>query len=90
MRKFDDITEPEDSEPKPMELEFAPGCFDEFDGTQEELDEFIAELQRMFNSGEFAKQSRPVTEDSFQELSPEMQQKLIDFLDDEPPNRNLN
>jgi hypothetical protein len=90
MRKFDDITEPEDSNPQPMQLEFAPGCFDEFDGTQAELDEFIAELQRMFKSGEFAKQSRPVTEDSFQELSPEMQQKLIDFLDNEPPNRNLN
>jgi hypothetical protein len=88
MRKFDDITEPKDSEP--MQLEFAPGCFDEFDGTQEELDEFIAELQHMFNSGKFAKQGRPVTEDSFQELSPEIQQKLIDFLDDEPPNRNLN
>jgi len=90
MRKFDDITEPEDSNPEQMQLEFAPGCFDEFDGTQAELDEFIAELQRMFKSGEFAKQSRPVTEDSFQELSPEMQQKLIDFLDNEPPNRNLN
>jgi hypothetical protein len=90
MRKFDDITEPEDSNPQPMQLEFAPGCFDEFDGTQAELDEFIAELQRMFKSGEFANQSRPVTEDSFQELSPEMQQKLIDFLDNEPPNRNLN
>jgi hypothetical protein len=90
MRKFDDITEPEDLNPEQMQLEFAPGCFDEFDGTQEELDEFIAELQRMFNSGEFAKQSRPVTEDSFKDLSPEMQQKLIDFLDDEPPPRNLN
>ena len=90
MRKFDDITEPEDLNPEQMQLEFAPGCFDEFDGTQEELDEFIAELQRMFNSGEFAKHSQPVTEDSFKDLSPEMQQKLIDFLDDEPPPRNLN
>jgi len=90
MRKFDDITEPEDLNPEQMQLEFAPGCFDEFDGTQEELDEFIAKLQRMFSSGEFAKQSRPVTEDSFKDLSPEMQQKLIDFLDDEPPPRNLN
>jgi len=85
MQKFDDITEPEDSEP--MQLEFAPGCFDEFDGTQEELDEFIAELQRMFKSGEFAKQSRPVTEKLFEELLPQMQQKL---LDTKPTKRNLN
>ncbi len=84
MRKFDDITE------QKMELEFAPGCFDEFEGTQEELDQLVAEIQRMFANGEFAERSQPVTEDSFQELSPAMQQKLIDFLDDEPPNRNLN
>jgi len=84
MRKFDDITE------QKMELEFAPGCFDEFEGTQEELDQLVAEIQRMFNSGEFAQQSQPVTEDSFQELSPAMQQRLLDFLDDEPPSRNLN
>ena len=87
MRKFDDITEPEDFEPQQMQLEFAPGCFDDFEGTQEELDEFIAELQRMFKSGEFAKQSRPVTEELFEELSPQMQQKL---LDDKPTKRNLN
>jgi hypothetical protein len=85
MQKFDDITEPEDSEP--MQLEFAPGCFDEFDGTQAELDEFIAELQRMFKSGELAERSRPVTEELFEELSPQMQQKL---LDTKPIPRNLN
>ena len=87
MRKFDDITDPEDLNPEQMQLEFAPGCFDEFDGTQEELDEFIAELQRMFKSGELARRSRPVTEELFEELSPQMQQKL---LDDKPIPRNLN
>lgn len=85
MQKFDDITEPEDSEP--MQLEFAPGCFDEFEGTQEELDELVAELQRLVATGEFAKQSRPVTEELFEELSPQMQQKL---LDTKPIPRNLN
>ena len=85
MQKFDDITEPEDSEP--MQLEFAPGCFDEFEGTQEELDDLIAELQRLVATGEFAKQSRPVTEELFEELSPDMQQKL---LDTKPIPRNLN
>ena len=90
MRKFDDVTEPEDFDPKQMQLEFAPGCFDEFEGTQAELDELVAEIQRIFKSGEFAERSQPVTEDSFQEMSPEMQQRLLDFLDDEPPNRNLN
>lgn len=31
---------------------FAPGCFDDFNGTQEELDEIMAELQRLAESGE--------------------------------------
>jgi hypothetical protein len=84
MRKFDDITEQEMQE---MTLEFAPGCFDEFEGTQAELDELVAELQRLVATGEFAKQSRPVTEELFEELSPQMQQKL---LDTKPIPRNLN
>ena len=32
---------------KKIEVVFLPGCFDEFDGTQQELDEFIEELQEM-------------------------------------------
>jgi len=41
------------SEDKKIKIEFAPGCFDNFDGTQEELDEFLAEIARMVESGEF-------------------------------------
>jgi hypothetical protein len=33
---------------KKMQIEFAPGAFDHFDGTQEELDEMIKEIQTMF------------------------------------------
>lgn len=29
-------------------IEFAPGCFDNFDGTQEELDALIKEITTMF------------------------------------------
>ncbi len=31
------------------EVIFVPGCFDEFDGTQEELDALTSELTRMFS-----------------------------------------
>jgi hypothetical protein len=34
-----------------LEVVFAKGCFDDFDGTQEELAEFIAEIQNMANNG---------------------------------------
>jgi hypothetical protein len=90
MRKFDDITEPEDFDPKQMQLEFAPGCFDDFEGTQAELDELVAELQRMFASGEFAEKTRAVNETEILEMSAELQQKLHNFLSNEMPKRNLN
>ena len=34
-----------------LKLIFAEGCFDDFDGTQEELADFIAEIQNMANNG---------------------------------------
>jgi hypothetical protein len=42
------------------ELKFAPGCFDAFEGTQEELDELILEIQRLADSGELFEKSAPV------------------------------
>jgi hypothetical protein len=33
---------------KPLKVEFAPGAFDHFDGTQEELDELMSEITAMF------------------------------------------
>lgn len=35
----------DDDQPK-LKLVFAPGCFDDFDGTQEELDTLIAEITK--------------------------------------------
>jgi len=45
------------SEPKKVVVEFAPGCFDDFDGTQEELDGLIEEIKRMAESGEMFEES---------------------------------
>ena len=39
-------------EEKPIKIVFAPGCFDNFEGTQEELDKMIAEITQMIESGE--------------------------------------
>jgi len=35
-----------------MKVVFAPGCFDSFDGTQEELDELVASIMKMAETGE--------------------------------------
>lgn len=53
-----------------MKITFAPGCFDNFEGTQEELDALQAEIQDMFSKltpEELEAQSRPVNIDTLLE-----------------------
>ena len=53
-----------------MKIEFAPGCFDRFEGTQEELDEFVKEITTMFTEmtpEEPEARSRPVSIDDLLE-----------------------
>lgn len=38
-----------EDEKKPVEIIFAPGCFDEFEGTQEELDALVEEIRQSFS-----------------------------------------
>jgi hypothetical protein len=55
------------TEEKKITVEFAPGAFDQFDGTQEELDEIVAEITRMAKSGELAERSREIDLDNLSE-----------------------
>ena len=78
---------------KEMQIEFAPGAFDNFEGTQQELDEFITELKEMIQSGEFFDFGEEVDIDELLNSDdPEdqaMAEKLIQFLEDDHPDRNL-
>ena len=78
---------------EPIKVEFAEGCFDTFEGTQEELDAMIAEVTAMFESmtpEELAANSRPITEESIEDMSDEEIQALIRALEgDEAPKRTL-
>jgi hypothetical protein len=76
-------------EKKALTLEFAPGCFDGFEGTQEELDDLMAEIQRMFDSGEMEANATPVNIDELIEEEPEYAMRLMQALTDEEPKRNL-
>jgi hypothetical protein len=72
-------------------LEFAPGCFDDFEGTQEELDALIEHIKEIFAAGKFLTESRPLTEEEFESLNETTQLKLLGMLDeDQAPKRNLN
>ena len=44
----------------PLKVHFIPGCFDSFEGTQEELDNLIAEINRMANSGDLSAMGEPI------------------------------
>jgi hypothetical protein len=61
-----------------MKVQFAPGAFDDFDGTQEELNALKAEIEETFESltsEELAAQSRKV---DFADLPDHVQDNLID------------
>jgi hypothetical protein len=80
------------TEEKKMKIEFAPGCFDHFEGTQEELDEMIAMIQQAVDSGEIFENSRELTDEDFDELPDEIKAQLMDSLEDiesETPKRTL-
>ena len=65
-----------------IRVEFAPGCFDNFEGTQEELEEFIAEITRMEESGEMTKNATLVTSDDTEFLPDEILELLEELFND--------
>ena len=63
-----------------IKVNFAPGCFDSFDGTQQELDELVAEIQRLAESGEMFENSKPLTDELIDDLSQDEKQALMDAV----------
>lgn len=75
-------------EKKPTEIIFAPGCFDDFEGTQEELDELVAEINRLAESGELFEKSTPVSiddlsDDDLEQLAAQLGITEEDLEDDD-------
>lgn len=81
------------SERKEIKIEFAPGAFDSFEGSQEELDELMKEIQSMILDGSLFEKSKPVDlEDLLESDDPTDQalaEKLLRSFDDDAPPRNL-
>ena len=57
-------------------LEFAPGCFDDWEGTQEELDAFMEELTEMFQSDDFIEKAEKLSPEEEQKFFQNMQRKI--------------
>ena len=71
-------------------IEFAPGAFNSFEGTQEELDEMIAELTAMAETGELFENSEPVDLDELFDQDPQAAMQIAnaiglfdDFVDED-------
>lgn len=68
---------------KPVEVVFAPGCFDHFEGTQEELDELIQQIKEMAASGKLFEEAVPVDlegmdiEDLLEETDPSEIEEIV-------------
>ena len=60
------IEKPEN--PENLKVVFAPGCFDTFEGSQEELDELMAEIGRLIQTGELFEKATPLDELTDEEL----------------------
>lgn len=73
-----DFKELSPDELKDLKIEFAPGCFDSFEGTQEELDELIAQIKEMFASGEAQQIARPLDLDELDEHDLELLNKFAE------------
>ena len=73
---------------KKMKVEFAPGAFDDFEGSQEELDSLQAEILSMFanmTAEELAERSQPVDFDQLIEDGElDVAEKIVQALSDNP------
>lgn len=77
-------------EKKPIKIEFAPGAFDSFDGTQEELDELMAEITKLAESGELFERSRPIDLDELDDDEvEELMSQLASLEDNSTTKRTL-
>ena len=69
---------------QPLKVQFAPGCFDDFEGTQEELNLLMADIHSMFENmtaEDLAASSSLVDFEQLTESDPELAQRLAESLD---------
>jgi hypothetical protein len=78
------------TEKKPLKVIFDPGCFDNFEGTQEELDEFVKQIQEFAESGLLFENSVELTDEDIEELDEDTRQQIIAALERSDDKRSLN
>ena len=82
-KKIEGMAEVEDLPDGTVKINFAPGCFDEFDGTQEELDEAIKLITEMLTDGPpEGVEVRQLDFDELLETDPELAKKVLKSIAD--------
>ena len=66
---------------KKPEIVFQPGCFDMFDGTQEDLEELMAAIQSAAETGDFFEDAHELSEEDWEELPDEVKEHIMRTLD---------
>jgi hypothetical protein len=67
---------------KKLKLTFMPGCFDSFEGSQEELDQLIEEIKAGFESGELLENSTQVDLNDLMEEDDDVTKQLFSIIDE--------
>ena len=78
------------TEKKPLKVIFDPGCFNNFEGTQEELDEFVKQIQEFAESGLLFENSVELTDEDIEDLDEDTRQQIIRALERGDDKRSLN
>lgn len=67
---------------KTPKIVFAEGCFDNFEGTQQELDQLILDIQTMIESGALFEKAQPLSEVDLDSLPESLRQEILREMDD--------
>jgi hypothetical protein len=78
------------TEKKPLKVIFDPGCFDNFEGTQAELDEFVKQIQAFAESGLLFENSEELTDEDIEDLDEDTRQQIIRALERSDDKTSLN
>jgi hypothetical protein len=78
------------TEKKPLKVIFDPGCFNNFEGTQAELDAFVVQIQEFAESGLLFENSVELTDEDIEELDEDTQQQIIRALERGDDKTSLN
>lgn len=74
---------------KKIKIVFQPGCFDDFEGTQEELDDMMIEIQRMADTGELFENAVEVDDLDLEDLDEDFQVVVDKIIDPDDRKKRL-